>query len=80
MENSARDAAICRRFRIWTDPSTDTARKDEAALARQRVRDLRSEAFSYGGLSLTREVLRRFVESPEVRALLPADRSDSSEV
>ena len=50
------------------------------------MRELRDEAFSYGGLSLTREVMRRFVESPEVRPLLPdalqerQQRADDAEV
>lgn len=54
-------------------PSTDAATAKEAALARQRVRELRSEAFSYGGLSLSREVVRQFLDSPEVRPLLPPE-------
>lgn len=39
-------------------------------LARQRVRTLRDTAFSFGGLELTRQVLRRFCDMPEVRQLL----------
>jgi hypothetical protein len=54
-------------------PSTDKARRAESSLAKQRVRQLRQEAFSYGNASLTREVLRRFIESPEVQPLLPAE-------
>jgi hypothetical protein len=52
-------------------PSSEQARKCEDELARQRVRELRGELFSYGEVSLTREVLRRFLETPEVRLLLP---------
>ena len=50
------------------------------------MRELRNEAFNYGNISLTREVLRRFVESPEVRQLLPEAlqerqrRADDAEV
>lgn len=40
-------------------------------MAKQRVRELRGEFFSYGKASLTREVLRRFLETPEVKLLLP---------
>ena len=54
-------------------PSSESARESEDNLARQRVRELRGELFSYGEASLTREVLRRFVESPEVRMLLPPE-------
>ena len=39
-------------------------------LARQRVRQLRNVAFSFGGLGLTREVVQRFCDMPEVRPLL----------
>jgi hypothetical protein len=54
-------------------PSTEQARKHESDLAKQRVRELRGELFSYGEASLTRKVLRRFLESPEVRLLLPPE-------
>eukprot|EP00966_Prymnesium_polylepis_P159513 3686474-Prymnesium_polylepis.1 len=42
-------------------------------LARQRVRELRDTAFSFGKLDLTREVVRRFVDMPEVRPLLTTE-------
>ena len=54
-------------------PATEQTRRRETELAKQRVRELRGELFSYGEVSLTREVLRRFIESPEVRLLLPAE-------
>ena len=43
------------------------------ALARQRVRELRNTAFSFGGLELTRQIVRRFCDLPEVRPLLAAE-------
>ena len=43
------------------------------SLARQRVRTLRDTAFSFDGLELTREVLRRFCNMPEVRQLLTSE-------
>ena len=42
-------------------------------LARQRVRELRDTAFSFGNLELTREVVRRFIYMPEVRPLLTVE-------
>ena len=42
-------------------------------LARQRVRELRDTAFSFGKLELTREIVRRFVDMPEVRPLLTTE-------
>ena len=44
--------------------------KQHNDLARQRVRELRAATFSFGGLELTREIVRRFVDSPEVKPLL----------
>ena len=43
------------------------------ALSRQRVRELRDTAFSFGGLELTRQIVRRFCDLPEVRPLLTAE-------
>ena len=37
------------------------------------MRELRGEFFSYGGASLTREVLRYFVSDPGVKLLLPSE-------
>ena len=37
------------------------------------MRELRGELFSYGGASLTREVLRYFLNTPEVELLLPPE-------
>ena len=37
----------------------------------QGERELRDDAFSFGGLELTRQIVRRFCDLPEVRPLLP---------
>ena len=69
----SKDAAAALEALDASAPTTEQARKREDALAKQRVRALRGELFSYGEASLTREVLRRFLETPEVRLLLPAE-------
>lgn len=56
---------------LEADPPSDTSKLD--ALAKQRVRELRDTTFSFGGLHLTRRILQRFVDSPEVRPLLNED-------
>ena len=43
----------------------------EADMARKRARALRDFTFTFGGLSLTRQVMQRFLEIREVRMLLP---------
>ena len=49
----------------------ETASADKVdGLARKRVRELSDAAFSFGGLELTRQVVRRFCSLPEVRPLL----------
>ena len=50
-------------------PHGEEARED--GLAKKRVGALRDAAFSFGGLSLSRRLLARFLEMPEVRLLLP---------
>ena len=52
-------------------PSDADGKRQLESLAKQRVRDLRDEAFSYGGFELTRQILARFVEMPAVREALP---------
>ena len=47
----------------------DAARK-QTSTAKLRALDTRDTLFSCGGLSLTQEVLRRFLNMPEVKALL----------
>ena len=69
----ADDAAAAMAALDASAPSTAKARDAEANLAKQRVRELRGELFSYGEASLTREVLRRFLQIPEVRLLLPQE-------
>ena len=68
-----KDAAVALEVLDGSAPATELARKREDELAKQRVRELHGELFSYGEASLTCEVLRRFIESPEVRLLLPAE-------
>lgn len=53
-----------------TPSDASTASRAES-LAKQRVRELRDCCFSMGGLSLTRRILERFLNTPEVRLLLP---------
>ena len=55
-----------------TPPDADAAAKEES-LAKQRVRRLRDTAFSFGGLSLTQRIVRRFLAMQEVQLLLPAE-------
>lgn len=52
-------------------PMEASAIAKEDGLSRHRVRELRNCCFSLGGLSLTRRVLERFINMPEVRMLLP---------
>lgn len=52
-------------------PMEASAIAKEDGLSRHRVRELRDCCFSLGGLSLTRRVLERFLNMPEVRMLLP---------
>ena len=52
--------------------ATATSSAEVEGLARQRVRELRATAFSFGGLELTRQIVQRFCDSPEVRPLLTA--------
>ena len=54
-------------------PSDANAQRKQGDLARRRLQGLQAEAFSYGSFALTREVIRRFVSSPEVRRLLPEE-------
>ncbi|KAL3916857.1 MAG: hypothetical protein SGPRY_006643, partial [Prymnesium sp.] len=53
-----------------TPSDASTASRAEL-LAKQRVHELRDCCFSMGGLSLTRRILERFLNTPEVRLLLP---------
>lgn len=53
---------------LEAETPADGAKLD--ALARQRVRQLRDTAFSFGGLPLTREIVQRFCDMPEVRPML----------
>lgn len=43
----------------------------EESLAKQRVRGVRDTLFEIGNISLTKRVVRRFLDTPEVRLLLP---------
>lgn len=56
---------------LLPDECGAVAESREDALARQRVRELRDVAFSFGGLSLSRRVIARFLGMPEVKLLLP---------
>ena len=47
------------------------ADKREDNLAKKRAGELRDAAFSFGGYSLTRKIVGRFMAMPEVRLLLP---------
>lgn len=41
--------------------------------ARGRSKELRDATFSFGGLALTKDIVARFLRSPEVRLLLPEE-------
>ena len=51
----------------------------QSNLAKQRVRELRDVAFSFGDLSLTKEIVERFLNVPEVRVLLSKESSGRKE-
>lgn len=69
----AKEAAELARSLEESTPPTATAASKLDSLARQRVRELRDTAFSFGGLQLTRQILQRFFEMPEVRQLFTAE-------
>ena len=52
-------------------PTDEKAEAREDGLARRRACELRDFTFSFGGLSLTRQVLQRLLEMREVRSALP---------
>ena len=51
-------------------PTDEKAEAREDGLARRRACELRDFTFSFGGLSLTRQVLQRLLEMREVSSLL----------
>ena len=56
-----------------TAPTSDEGKRKIQQLGKERVRGLRDTAFSYGGYAVTKEVIARFLELPDVRLLLPAE-------
>ena len=56
-----------------TAPTSDEGKRKIQQLGKELVRGLRDTAFSYGGYAVTKEVIARFLELPEVRLLLPAE-------
>lgn len=53
------------------EAAATTGSSSVAALAKKRAQQLRGELFTYGGLELTRSILRELLKLFEVRLLLP---------
>lgn len=51
--------------------SYESLKRKEAGLGKKRAHELRNHVFSSGGSSLAKEIIRRFLDIPEVKLLLP---------
>jgi len=60
------------------DPEQDAKlAKREAELAKKRAQQMRADFFSLGNWSLTADVLKRFLDTPEVKQLMPGGAAQS---